>query len=109
MILTVTARSSGLSASYVDIGVRPNGPPVVSHSSVGLDLYTVRFIDMSADDDLLPDGAVTVKWGDGATSTGNAGEEFSHTYTRDGRFMITHSVKDSSGVIGRERISVSVP
>ncbi len=108
VILTVTARSNGLSVSYA-VDVTPNGPPVVSHSPVSLNLYTVRFIDTSTDDDILPDGAVTVKWGDRTESTGNAGEEFSHTYTRDGRFMMTHSVKDSSGVIGRERISVSVP
>ena len=67
----------------------------------------VTFTDASTD----VDGniaSVTVVWGDGSVSTGNAGDPFSHSYTRSGRFMIAHSVKDAAGVVRVERAFVKI-
>jgi len=69
---------------------------------------TVTLTDTSTDDGFFPDNAVTVKWGDGTSSTGNAGSVFSHTYAKAKKYRIVHSVTDSRGVTRKHRITVTV-
>jgi predicted CXXCH cytochrome family protein len=69
---------------------------------------TVTLTDTSTDDWILPDNAVTVKWGDGTSSTGNAGSVFSHTYAKAKKYRIVHTVTDSRGLKKAHRISVAV-
>jgi predicted CXXCH cytochrome family protein len=69
---------------------------------------TVTLTDSSTDDSIFPDNAITVKWGDGTSSKGNAGSVFSHTYAKAKKYRIVHSVKDSQGVTKVHRLTVTV-
>jgi predicted CXXCH cytochrome family protein len=70
--------------------------------------YTVTLTDTSTDDSIFPDNAITVNWGDGTSSTGNAGDVFSHTYATPKRFQIVYSVTDKNGVRKSKKITVAV-
>ena len=63
--------------------------------------YTVSLTDTSTDDKAFPSNAVKVQWGDGTSSTGDAGSDFEHTYGADGKYQIVYSVKDSDGRCSR--------
>ncbi len=73
-----------------------NPPPTVSFTT-DINGDTVTLTDTSTDDWMFPDNAVTVKWGDGTTSTGNAGKPFSHTYAKSKKYKIEYSIIDSYG------------
>jgi hypothetical protein len=70
--------------------------------------YTVTLTDTSTDDSFFPENAITVKWGDGTSSTGNAGSVFTHTYATAGKFNIVYKVTDSDGLTGSKTITVAV-
>jgi predicted CXXCH cytochrome family protein len=69
---------------------------------------TVTLTDTSTDNWIIPDNAVTVNWGDGTSSTGNAGGVFSHTYAKAKKYKIVHSVTDSQGVTKKHKFTVRV-
>jgi hypothetical protein len=69
---------------------------------------TVTLTDTSTDDSIFPDNAITVKWGDGTSSKGNAGDVFLHTYAKAKKYKIVHSVTDSRGRTKKHRITVTV-
>jgi hypothetical protein len=85
-----------------------NAAPLVSFTSA-MDLYTVSLTDTSTDDSILPDNAITVQWGDGTSSTGNAGDVFLHTYAKPKRYRITYSVTDSDGIKIRKSATMKLP
>jgi hypothetical protein len=60
--------------------------------------YTVSITDVSTDDVAFPTSAITVNWGDGATSTGNNRAIFSHAYTTTGTFNILLTAIDVGGL-----------
>jgi predicted CXXCH cytochrome family protein len=73
-----------------------------------IDGRTVTLTDTSTDEWYLPDNAVTVNWGDGASSTGNAGAVFSHAYAKAKRYRIVHTVTDSRGATKKHKFTVRV-
>ncbi|HEY2988918.1 MAG TPA: hypothetical protein VGL11_14395 [Candidatus Binatia bacterium] len=89
-------------AKNMHINARPN----VSFTT-DIDHYTVTLTDTSTDDSFFPDNAVTVKWGDGTSSTGDAGSVFSHTYPTTANFKIVYSVRDSDGLVSEKKITVA--
>ncbi len=99
--LTLNA-DSGLSASvsHMVAPVSVNQPPVAVIGTVTTDAntWTVSFTDASTDDAAFPTNAVRVTWGDGYSSTGNAGAAFSHTYTAAGTYPITLRATDAGGL-----------
>jgi predicted CXXCH cytochrome family protein len=84
-----------------------NSAPTVSCTE-NISGRTVTLTDSSTDDSIFPDNAITVKWGDGTSSKGNAGSVFSHTYAKAKKYRIVHSVKDSDGVTKVHRLTVTV-
>jgi predicted CXXCH cytochrome family protein len=81
-------------------------PPVVSFTS-SMNSNTATLTDTSTDDSIFPDNAITVQWGDGTSSTGNAGSVFSHTYAKPGKYKILYSVKDSDGVTRSKKVTLT--
>ncbi len=77
-----------------------NLPPValISNLNVTANTWTVSLTDASTDAAAFPANAIRVTWGDGYSSTGNAGAAFSHTYTAAGTYPITLSVTDAGGL-----------
>ncbi|MBI5098237.1 MAG: hypothetical protein HZB30_03225 [Nitrospirae bacterium] len=84
-----------------------NAAPKASFTS-SMSLYTVTLTDTSTDDSIFPDNAITVKWGDGTSSTGNAGSVFSHTYATPDKFYIVYTVTDSDRLRNSKAITVAV-
>jgi len=84
-----------------------NGAPKASFTS-DISLYTVTLTDTSTDDSIFPDNAITVKWGDGTSSTGDAGSVFAHTYATAGKFYIVYKVTDSDGLKSSKTKTVAV-
>ncbi|MBI5099719.1 MAG: hypothetical protein HZB30_10835 [Nitrospirae bacterium] len=85
-----------------------NLAPTASFTS-SISLYTVTLTDTSTDDAALPANAVTVTWGDGVSSPGNAGGTISHTYATAGTFNIVYTVRDAGGLYNSALTSVTVP
>lgn len=88
-------------------GMHRNEAPTVSFTS-NMSNYTVTLTDTSTDDSIFPDNAITVNWGDGTSSTGNAGAVFSHTYATPRTFQIVYSVIDKNGVRRSKKQTVAV-
>jgi len=84
-----------------------NSAPEVSFTS-SISGLMVTLTDTSSDDGIFPDNAITVKWGDRASSTGNAGDVFSHTYVKAKKYKITYSVIDSRRMKKSKTITVTV-
>jgi hypothetical protein len=87
-------------------GMHNNTGPTVSFTT-SMDSNTVTLRDASTDDSILPDNAITVNWGDGTSSTGNAGDVFSHAYGAAKKFQIVYSLTDSNGVKISKKLRVS--
>jgi hypothetical protein len=85
-----------------------NNPAPGASCTESISGLTVTLTDTSTDDWFFPDNAVTVKWGDGTSSTGNAGGVFSHTYAKAKRYRIQHLVTDSRGRTKKHRLTVRV-
>jgi hypothetical protein len=83
-----------------------NGPPKLSFTS-NVSEYTVTLTDTSTDDSILPDNAITVNWGDGTSSRGDAGGVLSHTYAKSGKYKIAYSITDSDGVKISKKITLT--
>jgi hypothetical protein len=87
-----------------------NTPPTAVISGLGQTGFTVSFTDASTDAETAQASlAVTVKWGDGAASTGSGGGLFSHTYSTAGTFPIFYTVQDAGGLFNSTTTSVTVP
>ena len=71
--------------------------------------YLVTVTDASTDDVAFPANAVTVNWGNGSASTGNAGSTFPKTYATAGTYNITLTVIDAGGLTSSQVATVSVP
>ncbi len=119
--LTVTVNNFSAKET-VSMAVTPsavNVKPLVSYTSLTQTGYTVSFTDTSsaaAPSPALPNNAITVKWGDGTISTGNALSVFSHPYPiRAATYTITHTATnsgdatDNGKLSAAEKITVSVP
>ncbi|MGC2063419.1 MAG: PKD domain-containing protein, partial [Thermodesulfovibrionales bacterium] len=76
----------------ISVNIAPTAAKTITQSG-----WTVGVTDSSTDDDTLPAGAVTVDWGNGTTSTGNAGATISKLYTVAGTYIIKHKVTDAEG------------
>ncbi len=85
-----------------------NNPAPKASCTESISGLTVTLTDTSTDDWFFPDNAVTVNWGDGTSSTGNAGGVFSHTYAKAKRYRIVHSVTDSRGATKKHKLTVRV-
>jgi hypothetical protein len=85
-----------------------NLAPTASFTS-SISLYTVSLTDTSTDDAAFPTNAVTVNWGDGGSSTGNAGGVLSHSYATGGTFNILYTVIDAGGLYSSTTTTVAVP
>lgn len=85
-----------------------SNPAPVASCTEGINGRTVTVTDTSTDDSTFPDNAVTVNWGDGTSSRGNAGSVFTHTYAKAKKYGIVHSVTDSGGVTKKHKITVRV-
>ena len=85
-----------------------NLAPAASFTS-SISLYTVSLTDTSTDDAAFPANAITVTWGDGTSSTGNAGGTISHTYATAGTFNIMYTVRDAGGLFDSTTTTVTVP
>jgi predicted CXXCH cytochrome family protein len=83
-----------------------NDAPVVSFTGNLID-NKATLTDTSTDDSIFPDKAITVKWGDGTSSTGDAGSVFLHTYAKPGKYNIVYSVKDSAGVVRSKKVTLT--
>jgi len=82
-------------------------PTSVSFTT-SISLYTVSLKDTSTGT-AFPANAVTVHWGDGVSSAGNAGGTLSHTYATAGTFNIAYNVQDAGGLYNSKTITVTVP
>jgi len=82
--------------------------PITAGFTTSISLYTVSLKDTSSGS-AFPTNAVTVQWGDGASSTGSAGGTLSHTYATAGTFNIAYTVHDTSGVYNSKTTTVTVP
>jgi hypothetical protein len=84
---------------------------VTPTASMDIDVssYTVSLTDTSTDDKEFPANAVKVKWGDGTSSTGDAGSDFAHTYGAAGKYQIVYIVKDSDGLKSITYTNVYIP
>ena len=99
-----------ISKSYLLVyanNIHNNSAPEVS-MDIDVSTYTVTLTDTSTDDSFFPENAITVKWGDGTSSTGNAGSVFTHTYATAGKFNIVYKVIDSDGLISSKTKTVAV-
>jgi hypothetical protein len=76
-----------------------NAAPTAQFTS-GISGLTVTLTDTSLDDAAFPTNAVTVLWGDGSSTTANAGGAIPHTYATAGTFTIVYKVKDAEGLYG---------
>jgi hypothetical protein len=76
-----------------------NAAPAASFTS-GTSGLTVTLTDTSTDNAAFPTNAVTVLWGDGTSTTANAGVAIPHTYATAGTFTIVYKVKDAEGLYG---------
>ncbi|MBI5098757.1 MAG: hypothetical protein HZB30_05915 [Nitrospirae bacterium] len=104
-----------------------NGAPYISNSNLStyaenmhintapkasftfdISYFTVTLTDTSTDDSIFPENAVKVKWGDGTSSTGNAGSVFSHTYATADKFDIVYTATDSDGLKNSKTKTVAV-
>lgn len=74
-----------------------------------ISLYTVSITDTSPKDAIFPANAVTVKWGDGTSSRGDAGATISHTYATAGKFHIVYTIKSTGGLKSKATTTVTVP
>ncbi|MCL5024174.1 MAG: PKD domain-containing protein, partial [Nitrospirae bacterium] len=113
--LTVTDAyllSAGASQSVVPTPV--NLPPTVSSTAPSISNYTISLADTSSDapgnnpSGFLP-GAVTITWGDGAQSAGNASGTFTHTYAAASVYAIIHTIRNAVGLWASEKMKVRVP
>jgi hypothetical protein len=77
--------------------------PTVGKGAVTTNLYTVSFTDAST-----TGATISVNWGDGNVDTGNAGETFTHTYTRAKSFTILH-IASNQQLFANEKFTVAVP
>ena len=82
--------------------------PITASFTTSISLYTVSLKDTSTAT-AFPTNAVTVQWGDGMSSTGNAGGTLSHTYATAGTFNIAYTVHDTSGAYNSKTTTVTVP
>jgi hypothetical protein len=71
--------------------------------------YTVSLTDTSSDSEALPASAISINWGDGKSSIGDAGATLTHTYATAGTFNVMYTVKDADGAYDSTTTSVSVP
>jgi hypothetical protein len=85
-----------LLAAYAE-NMHINSAPTVS-MDIDVSSYTVSLTDTSTDDKEFPANAVTVRWGDGTSSTGDAGSVFEHTYSADRTYKIVYTVVDADGL-----------
>ncbi|MGC2063412.1 MAG: PKD domain-containing protein [Thermodesulfovibrionales bacterium] len=108
IIVNVTDSNNAAKAKAFTV-VSTNAAPVAV-KTITQSGFTVNVIDASTDDATLPAGAVTVDWGNGTTSTGNAGTTISKLYTLAGSYIIKHKVKDAEGkVTWSANTQVTVP
>ncbi len=100
--LTATNITTGSTGS-ISKTVTPasvNTPPVASKTAPVVSGMNVSFTDTSTDaQDAQSALAVTVRWGDGTSSTGKGGDVFTKTYTLAGTYTIRHSVTDTGGLV----------
>ncbi len=73
-----------------------NAAPAASFN-ISVSGWTVTVTDTSIDDAAFPVNAVKVQWGDGASAVGNAGGAVSHTYARQGSYIVKMSITDAGG------------
>jgi hypothetical protein len=95
--------STSVTSQYV------NSSPVAVIKVNSITGYTVSITDTSTDNAAFPTNAITVNWGDRATSTGNNRATFSHTYTTAATFIITLTARDSEGLYKSALLNVTVP
>ncbi len=104
--LTVNDTVYGLSSSTSTdvtakvLNVAPTASAVLSVSGM-----TVTVADSSTDDQ--PGLKVTVTWGDGTTTTQDAGTTFTHLYTAAGTYTVTHMAMDAGGTSASADLSPS--
>ncbi len=84
-----------------------NADPTASVKS-GISGYTVTLTDSSTDDRTFPANAVTIQWGDKASSKGNAGGVFTHTYTKPKKYVIVYTITDKDGAVSTKKITVVI-
>jgi PKD repeat protein len=98
LVITDTT-TGGISKPYSKsvLPVSRNIAPVASRT-ITQSGWAVTVVDSSTDDATLSAGAVYIDWGNGTSSTGNAGDTFTKTYTVAGNYVIKHKVKDAAGV-----------
>ncbi len=96
VINNITKGTSSSPSAKTVLPLSMNTAPVASYT-LSISGWTVTVTDTSTDEAAFPAGAVKVYWGDGATSTGNAGAAVSHTYTRQGSYIIRMSITDADG------------
>lgn len=110
--ITLTAKDSGgLTSSvvqYVAVPQYVNAAPVAAMTVNSITGYTVSITDASTDNAAFPTNAITVKWGDGAISTGNNRATFSHTYATAGTFNVILTAKDAADLYDSVFQEVSV-
>lgn len=70
--------------------------------------YTVTLTDKSSDDKAFPANAVKIQWGDKASSTGNAGGVFMHTYAKPKKYVIVYTIADKDGAVSTKKITVVI-
>jgi len=102
---TSSSASSPVTPQYV------NQPPLAlfGAGTPSASNYTVTVIDGSTDDAAFPANAITVNWGNGTISTGNAGASFTKVYTTAGVFTILLTARDAGGLYGSVSTKVTVP
>ncbi len=98
--------SKSLLLTYAE-NIHLNAAPKASFTS-NMSLYTVTLTDTSTDDSIFPDNAITVKWGDGKSETGDAGSVFTHIYETASKFNIVYTVTDSNGLRSSKTKTVAV-
>ena len=82
--------------------VTVNIPPTVSESE-SINNMTVTLVDSSTSG-----SSISIKWGDGSTSTGSAGGTFTHTYSSNNTYTIVASAT-LQGLVASQNLQAIVP
>ncbi len=94
-VATTSGTTSSTSKLVTVLGIHKK--PVVLYSGLTRSVWTASFKDDSYSPTSGYDqNLVTVKvlWGDGATTTGKAGDTFTHTYSKARKYIIRQIVQD---------------
>ncbi len=106
--LTVNDTVTGLrSSTSTAVAAKVLNMAPSAYAALSVSGMTVTVADSSTDDQ--PGVRVTVSWGDGKSTTQDAGTTFTHLYPAAGTYTVTHMAVDAGGLSASADLSPSDP